>query len=246
MSENELKVDDRKLRRAIQRIYAGFETKVPDFEGGKCKNYILVTLTTPEGSEVEMHRAWRKFIMRLRRRGMGREYYCVREWNKRGTCQHIHGIFRAGYMEAQAIRSQWAASIGQDGRNIWTHIDRLYGGYRGIAKYLTKYLIKGQTDYEGLRGTPECPRARGYWYAYEWVYRGWRSFSALAYRGGKMVQNEILHDMPTQIERKLYMVYKILKNFDTITSGSWTKTMEKQLRVCGLIVRYPEGFVFNG
>lgn len=182
---------DRKVRRALSRLYAGFDVEPMKFDGNAawrkkkggdwkltrtCSNYVLVTLTTPEGHAVDLNRAWRKFISRLARTGVSREYFAVREWNKRKTCEHIHAIFRASFIDAGVLRLHWKAAIGYTGRFAsWVHIDRMYDQEKGIARYLTKYLVKGM-DLHG--------EGRSFWYSYQWVFKRWTAYSYLVYKVG--------------------------------------------------------------
>lgn len=134
-----LSSEERRLRRALHRFYLG---------KGIPGEYLLVTLSTPEWQYEDgawMHRTWRKFTMRLRRRELMREYFAVREYNKRGTCEHLHVVFRAGYLPVEELREQWTLACGLDPAfhgYVWTHITRTYGGDRGVAAYLAKYLVK--------------------------------------------------------------------------------------------------------
>lgn len=148
-------------------------------------NYKLVTLTTPEWFDSGViHRAWRMLVMRIRRRSLPREYFAVKEFNEKGTCCHLHVVFRCTYADVVSIRSQWTIVIGtltgckivkkrledrdvayliKDGveLQIWCHVNirKYYSRYK-LAAYLAKYLVKS------LRGK------RGYWYSYGWIYRG--------------------------------------------------------------------------
>ena len=63
----------KKFNRAYQRFMLG-----RGFRG----EYRLITLTTPETFKGDIHQAWRKWVMRMRRRGLVREYYAVKEWNE--------------------------------------------------------------------------------------------------------------------------------------------------------------------
>jgi hypothetical protein len=134
----------KKFNRAYQRFMLG-----RGFGG----QYRLITLTTPETFKGDIHQAWRKWVMRMRRRGLAREYYAVKEWNEKHTCIHIHAVLRLDYIGYKIARQQWQAVTGA----VWIHVKKVYS-VKGMANYLGKYLNKG---YKGMLGN------RGYWYAYE-------------------------------------------------------------------------------
>jgi hypothetical protein len=67
----------KKFNRAYQRFMLG-----RGFQG----EYRLITLTTPETFKGDIHNAFRKWVQRMRRRGLVREYYAVKEWNEKHTC----------------------------------------------------------------------------------------------------------------------------------------------------------------
>lgn len=100
---------ERKFKRAYQRFMLG--VKMPG-------EYRLLTLTTPPDFKDDLHTAWRKFLMRMRRRGMIREYYAVKEWNKAHTCQHLHVVLRLDYIGYEVARRQWEAITGAK----WIHV----------------------------------------------------------------------------------------------------------------------------
>ena len=76
---------ERKFKRAYHRFMLGV---------GMPGEYRFLTLTTPPDFKGLIHDAWRKFLKRMRRRGIIREYYIVKEWNKAHTCQHLHVVLR--------------------------------------------------------------------------------------------------------------------------------------------------------
>lgn len=218
----------RKMRRALSRFYLGKKLS---------GDYLLVTLTTPEGQEIDLHRAWRKFVMRLRRRGIGREYFAVREWNKRGTCQHLHVVFRARYMDIEILRQQWE----QVTAARWIHLDRVYGGNKGIARYLAKYLVKGSVNGPEPRFISDerlpthgyyAKLGRLYWYAYQWIFRGWRAYNYIAYRINKLVDYQKWHDC---VDRNPQLLIAILSQWRWVAKLSWSITLAKALRQVGII-----------
>ncbi|MFC2062429.1 hypothetical protein ACFLS8_00550 [Chloroflexota bacterium] len=113
--------------------------------------YRLLTLTTPQYFGGVIHDAWRKFLKRMRRRGLIREYYTVKEWNKAHTCQHPHVVLRLDYIGYQVACQQWQAVTGA----VWIHVGRVRS-LKGMACYLGKYLNKAYYDEPGklLTGTP--------------------------------------------------------------------------------------------
>jgi len=184
---------ERKFRRAYQRLSVG----------GKIGRLVLVTLTTPESFQGGLHRAWRLFCWRARRRGLLREYYAVREWNEKHTCKHLHVLFRTeDELGVQAVRACWLAAVnasesearelnsagvgshaaGASGEEaaclpfsmVWTH-HKWVRDEKGMFAYLAKYLLKS-----GF----EEPRKRGYWYALNWVVRGYAGISKASYACG--------------------------------------------------------------
>jgi hypothetical protein len=116
----------KKFNRAYQRFMLG-----RNFEG----QYRLITLTTPETFKGDIHQAWRKWVMRMRRRGLAREYFAVKEWNEKKTCIHIHAVLRLDYIGYQVAREQWKAVTGA----VWIHVEKVYS-VKGMANYLAKYL----------------------------------------------------------------------------------------------------------
>ena len=68
LTEEEKK--QKKFNRAYQRFMLGV---------GMPGEYRLLTLTTPPDFNGDIHDDWRKFLMRMRRRGLIREYYAVKD-----------------------------------------------------------------------------------------------------------------------------------------------------------------------
>ncbi|BCT56582.1 rolling circle replication-associated protein [Dehalococcoides mccartyi] len=180
----------RKFNRAYQRFMLGCS-----FKG----EYRLITLTTPESFKGDIHKAWRKWVMRMRRRGLAREYFAVKEWNARKTCVHIHAVLRLDYIGYQVAREQWRAVTGA----CWIQVEKVFSG-KGMANYLGKYLTKGYED---------NPGQRSYWYAYEWIHRKWQAFSKEMYKFGECVtpaEFELIHSLDSQEERIKYMNWRMI------------------------------------
>jgi len=149
---------ERAQKKALSRFFAG-----ASFE-----KLLLVTLTTPESFQGDLHRAWRLFTWRLRKRGLLRNYYAVREWNERHTCEHLHVVFQTrNELECSAIRLQWLLALRCVDKQlnadfVWTKHE--WARDRGqMGAYLAKYLTKG---------LPEGLHARMYWYSLTWVFPG--------------------------------------------------------------------------
>ena len=180
----------KKFKRAYQRFMLGVH--MPG-------EYRLLTLTTPPEFEGSLHSAWRKFLMRMRRRGLIREYYAVKEWNKAHTCQHLHVVLRLDYIGYQVARQQWQAVTGA----VWIHVDRVKS-VRGMASYLGKYLNKAYDDE---------PNKRSYWYAYEWIYCKWRRFSKEMFKLGESIQpneHKDIHNEKELQSRLDYMNWRLI------------------------------------
>ena len=190
----ELTDEDRlqkKFNRAYQRFMLG-----RGFGG----QYRLITLTTPENFKGDIHQAWRKWIMRMRRRGLAREYYAVREWNEKHTCVHIHAVLRLSYIGYQIARQQWLEVTGA----VWIHVDKVYS-IKGMASYLGKYLNKGYKD---------VPGKRGYWYAYEWIYRKWGTFNKTMFKLGERItpiEHELIHGLDNRKQQTEYMNWRLIR-----------------------------------
>jgi len=167
-----LDTQTRKYLRALHRFHLG----------ALCKgDYLLVTLTTPVGMAVDLHHSWRKFLLRLSRRGLKREYFAVREFNKAGTAEHLHVVFRAGFLDVGTLREQWLGALGLTGdalermtgsREVWTHHDRVTNEEH-LARYLGKYLAKGVGLTLGGSEAYQTVKQHGFWYSRSWIVRGW-------------------------------------------------------------------------
>jgi hypothetical protein len=189
LTEEEKRI--RKFNRAYQRFMLG--SSMPG-------EYRLLTLTTPPEFKGDLHGAWRKFVMRMRRRGLMGEYYAVKEWNKAHTCQHLHVALRLGYIGYQVALQQWKAITGA----VWIHVDKVTSA-RGMASYLGKYLNKAYDDEPGKRS---------YWYAYGWIYRKWRAFSKEMFKLGNPVlqpEHEYIHNLNTFEEKVYYMNGRLIE-----------------------------------
>ena len=75
---------DRRHSRCFQRVISGLE------KGGQLR---LITLTSSPDAPQDIQRSFRKLIMRLKRRGVLKDYIKVIENTENGA-QHIHMCFR--------------------------------------------------------------------------------------------------------------------------------------------------------
>ncbi len=181
----------KKFNRAFQRFMLGIS--MPG-------EYRLLTLTTPPEFKGDLHTAFRNFIKRMRREGLAREYFAVKEWNKQHTCQHLHVVLRLDYIQYQLARKHWRAVTGA----VWIHVDKVKST-KGMANYLGKYLNKAWDDEPGKRS---------YWYAYEWIYRKWRGFSKVMYKVGEPVsvyEHQLVHEIKDREKRLEYMNHRIVE-----------------------------------
>ena len=139
----------RRVRRFYQRYFTGVGV------GGALRVLTLTTSDEALEKRVDIHRNFRRLVLRLRRRWGRFEYMGVRE--VKGDRQHLHLVFRGEYMAQVQLSAMWQAihaSKVVDIRAVW--------GSRGGARYLAKYLAKGVSRY---------------WASYNWVFRGWVGWS---------------------------------------------------------------------
>lgn len=99
---------------------------------------LFVTLTFAENQTdvQEANRAFRLFIMRLRRRYPGVQYLAVIEFQKRGAV-HYHVLINQSYIDQDALAKIWGQGF------VWinsiSHVDN-------IGAYLVKYMSKEHSD----------------------------------------------------------------------------------------------------
>ena len=140
----------RKIRRFYLRYFAGVGV------GGRIR---LLTLTSSDEAVeqgLDIHRHFRALVLRLRRRFGRFEYIGVKE--VKGDREHLHLVFRGKYMKQALISAMWASLHKSPVVDI-----RLAKGVKGGARYLAKYLTKGEFN--------------RYWASYNWVFPGWVSWS---------------------------------------------------------------------
>jgi len=83
-----------------------------------------------------------------------------------------------------------------------------------MACYLGKYLNKAYDD---------KPGKRSYWYAYEWIYRKWRSFSKEMFKLGESItacEHEFIHGIKDFQVRSKYMNWRlVIATMDDVQEG---------------------------
>jgi len=237
--------DDIKFRRAYSRCIIG--CKAPG-------ELVFVTLTTWPGMKVPLWVAWQRFTARLRRINMLPAYYAVREWNKSGTCEHLHVIMRINHMLWYVVRLHWSIATGYAkdiSRNrckglqyyynwqqplLRVQIIAAYGHARNMANYLAKYLTKSFESVKLIESYGRPERGRNFWYSFTWIFRGWRAMSRLCYRFGVRVDFEYwtlipAHDLPFE---KVKAVLGLWRRHRT-SLPPWSISLAKDLRRCGVI-----------
>ena len=118
----------RKRKRAFHRIMSGLH---------RDGRYRFLTLTSSPESPLDIQRSWRKFTMRLQRRGLLKDGYIrVTEYTHQGR-PHYHIIFRGSYIEQRWLSHIWA--IVHEAPIVYISDVR---SKRGISGYLAKYMAK--------------------------------------------------------------------------------------------------------
>lgn len=141
-------LSSRKVRRFYQRCFTGMAVK------GRLR--FLTLTTSDEAMALDIHKSWRKLVMRLRRRFGAFEYMGVRE--HKGERQHLHIIFRGAYLEQSIVSALW----GDIHKSPVVDIRAVRGQRAGVS-YIAKYLSK--------------ETASRYWASYGWVFKGWVGLS---------------------------------------------------------------------
>lgn len=137
----------RRKSRCFHRVISGFE------RGGQLR---LLTLTSSPASPPNIQRSLRMLIMRLRRRGLLKDYLRVIEVTESGL-NHVHMIFRGSYIEQREVARLWKAIHAANVVDIRS-VKSAYGSKRRVASYLAKYMVKGMH--------------RRYSWSRSWVYPG--------------------------------------------------------------------------
>lgn len=205
--------------------------------------YVVMTLTTPEDCTANLHGAFVKFKLRLSRAGLLSDYFAVREWNERGTCEHIHLVMRVKHVCMLLIRLFWTLSLygrlipnRQDGLVV-CYCKEQYGDGKGLANYLAKYLVKAIGEDEKRDEIYYKRSGRTFWYSSEWIFRLWRPFTKLLWRFGESCELSYLHSIPF-VRRKGVMINAVLGAWRRFKRGGiklpWSITLARELRQLGL------------
>jgi len=180
---------NRKLKKALVRFYKG---------NSQSGVYHFMTLTTPDDQDPkELNHHFRKLKLILSRADLRIDYFAVREWNKKHTCQHLHLVTRLDVPVCSKmicpwlnllIRISWTFAIYKtyDCKKTPTgliicKIIKQYGNKKGLANYLAKYLTKGIDKLED-EGVKFISKQRLYWISYGWILRGWICLEKLKFR----------------------------------------------------------------
>jgi hypothetical protein len=122
----------RRKARCFHRVISGFE------RGGQLR---LLTLTSSPASPTDIQASLRKLIMRLRRRGLLKDYLRVIEVTESGL-NHVHMIFRGSYIEQREVSRLWNSIHAAPVVDIRS-VKGAFGSKRKVASYLAKYMVKG-------------------------------------------------------------------------------------------------------
>lgn len=102
---------------------------------------VFLTLTfsaIPAPSEAK--RAFKAFIMRLRRKFPGASAFWRMEYQKRGSI-HFHLLcFNMPYWSQKQIQYAWECCTGEDQSRVWVKL--LVGGKKQAMAYVSKYIAK--------------------------------------------------------------------------------------------------------
>ncbi len=115
----------------------------------------FLTLTDGRAGDLslpELHRAWKRLALKLRRAGKLREYLAVVETTERGAL-HLH-VLCTGEFIAQKQLAVWAAAAGfgrvADVRAVRGVGERSAGGY--LVKQLASYATKAKVEALAAKG----------------------------------------------------------------------------------------------
>ncbi|MBA7633166.1 hypothetical protein ES703_40728 [subsurface metagenome] len=116
----------------------------------------MVTLTSSIETRNPIQRDFRRLVMRLRRRGILKDYIRVIE-NTQSGLEHIHMIYRGSYVAQRLLSHMWE-QIHQAPVVDIRSVKRSERHIRGAARELAKYMAKGSF--------------RRYAWSWGWVYKG--------------------------------------------------------------------------
>jgi hypothetical protein len=147
--------------------------------------YRFITLGLgPEGTTVELQRAWHRLVERLRRRKLLNDFIKVVERGPDNGSLHIHVIYTGKYIDAYFLRDQWIAVSGK--RYVW--IERVrHESPQGAANELAKYMGKDPHARCAYSRHWAFPRLAAYWLAwkrecrmhavrFDWMLFGWKYY----------------------------------------------------------------------
>jgi len=135
--------------RCVRRFYQRFFTGVG--VGGRLRVLTLTTSNKALAEGKDIHRSFRTFVKRVRRKFGEFAYIGVKEF--KGDREHLHLVFRGKYMKQKWISDTWedihASPV------VYIQAQNAQDG----AKYLAKYLAKDVHS--------------RYWCSQNWVFKGW-------------------------------------------------------------------------
>ena len=188
-------MDDRKLRRAYQRIVSGLSVNRGPV--------VLVTLTSTRDSRTNIRESWRRVVQWFKRRGTRLIYYSALEYTRSGLA-HLHILVRGGYIEAHLLRTLWQKYHGASQLDM----KETYGAPKRLANYLAKYLVKAMGEdlstgwsaaYDAGYCEPPvcCTKLRKMWScSRDWIYQG----AARVWQYGAWRLSRARHDKKLLIE----------------------------------------------
>ncbi len=131
-----------------------------------------MTLTSSPISPKDIHRSFRTFVKRVRRKHGSFEYIAVKELTKTGLA-HLHILYRGAFMPQAWISTTWQ----EVHQARITYVEEVRGNLKQVSNYLAKYIVS-----EGER----------FWWSWNWVYRGFvRDWKAICKENGYRMQDAI-------------------------------------------------------
>jgi len=260
----------KRLKRQLHRFYAGCDgtpgrnvqvvIKRQTCQRVQIEGLQFVTFTTPSSfsnvyrtwtdkygkihNETRLSHAWRKLALRQKRVGQWGPYFAVREWNKAGTCEHIHCIFKGVKFDFKTLDKNWSDCVNHEMDDnvgsVWVRVQDCYsqdGTIRGLANYVAKYLSK-QVAGDPMSESYLRRVGRNYWYSSDWIFPGWLTYSKLMWRMGHKINLDAGKQLFREVGRfvlKTRLLASFLSLWDRDVRASWSITLSKELRRIGLI-----------
>ena len=137
---------NRRQKRFFHRAMSGLEI------GGHVR---VLHLTSSPESPLDIHRSFRAFVMRVRRRYGRFEYIGLKAMTKSGLL-HLHLLYKGAFMPQVWISRTWKELH----KAPIVHIESLRGAKKRLGGYLVKHL------------TGEDGRLNRFWWSWGWVYPG--------------------------------------------------------------------------